>query len=89
MELQKFLKITTGVFIGLIIVNIILLIWIFILYYKTKQDLNSCNSEQSNYCPIIQCPCDDVNNDCSGYAKRDNGDGTYSCSITPSYKNKK
>lgn len=79
-----------GIVINIVMVLIILVTIIFGVIYNN--DLTRCETEQSSFCHVIQCPCDINNNTsppttvgpCFGYAKAPAAKpGQWYCSNAP------
>ena len=71
-----------------IIINAIMLVIIVILIILGvvfNSELNICQTEQSTFCYVVQCPCDSQSQPpCFGYAKRPGKQpGQWYCSNAP------
>lgn len=72
----------TGIIINGIMLLLILALLIAGIVYNS--DLRTCESNQSTFCYNIQCPCDDKNGPCFGFAYRPGPkEGQYYCSNAP------
>lgn len=77
----------TGIVINVIMV--IIIIFLVIIGFMFNNVLTTCETKQSPFCYIIQCPCDNLPNNqqsppCFGYAKMPAGTpGQWYCSNAP------